>query len=102
MISIVQTASILYPAGWLAWVFGKAQQQVQDRPAMLQNTLSTNNTISLQVFAARGNHSTLILNTEYGRPVSEASCAAQRTELRPILSSVLTLEQKRSLSWAGH
>lgn len=38
----------------------------------------------------------------YDRPVSEASCVAQRTELHPILSSVLTLQQNRSLSWAGH
>lgn len=54
MLSIDQTASVLYPAGWLAWVFREAQQQVQNRPAMLQNTLSTDTTISSQVFAARG------------------------------------------------
>ena len=47
--------SRLYPAGWLAWVFSKAQQQVENRPAMLQNTLSIDNANSLQVFAARGN-----------------------------------------------
>lgn len=50
MISIVQTVSspVLYPARWLAWVFSEAQQQVQNRPAMLQNTLSTDRPISLQ------------------------------------------------------
>lgn len=107
--SIVRTASVLYPAGWLAWVFSKAQQQVQNRPAMLQNTLSTDNTVGLQqVFAAGGNYSTSVLNFKknmidlYDRPVSEASCVAQRTELHPILSFVLTLQQNRSLSTAGH
>lgn len=101
-------ASFLYPAGWLAWVFGKAQQQVQNRPAMLQNTLWTDTTISLQqVFAARGNYSTFRVNfinntiDLYGQPVSGASCVAQRTELHLILSSVLTLQQKSGVSRAG-
>lgn len=35
-----QEQSLLYPARWLAGVFSKAQQQVENGPAMLQNTLS--------------------------------------------------------------
>lgn len=108
VISTVQTtASVLYPAGWFAWIFGKAQQQVQNRPAMLQNTLSTETKQQSAYNKSEERCSTLGLNFRNialhlcGRPASGASCAAQRTELRLILSSVLTLQQNRRLSWAA-
>lgn len=31
---------VSHPAGWFAGVFREAEQQVENRPAMLQNTLS--------------------------------------------------------------